>query len=145
MISLLQKVADKFDVEKRSAESEWSLLVARIADGTATEVEVAKALKATGRTLEDLQAAVVRQQRIAELQVVALGLPDAKRRADQETANHAEFCLRRQTTTNGLAAEWTERTSAMNEAVGTLAECQDAQRELEAMTGSTIRDVVEAA
>ena len=144
MIALLRKVADKLDVERRSANADLALLAARIADGTANEIEVGKLLKHGGHTLADIETAVVRQQRFAELTTIVLGLPDAVRLAEQAAAEHAEFCLRRQTTTLALNAEWTDRTLTLNATAGVLAECRNAERELLALTGSTIHDVVEA-
>ena len=93
MIPLLQKLASKFAAEKQSAETEWNAIVSRVVTGDATEAEVAKVLKLSGRTLDELEADVIREQRIAELRLIAEKLPDAVKKSEDAQLAHTEIIV----------------------------------------------------
>jgi hypothetical protein len=93
---LFQKLAEKAESDKLAAEHEWQTVVGKLANNAATEREVAAALKSSGRPLADLQAAVKKQRRIAELKAVVEASPDVIKKLEETLAAETEFNLARQ-------------------------------------------------
>ena len=133
MLPLFAKLKSKFAAEKQSAEAEWTTIIEKVADGSATEIEITKAMKASGRTLDELETDVTREQRIRELKAIAEQLPAAVKASEDAQIAHGDFCLQRHAITAELNDEWTSKTSAMQNAQSIVDQCRAAQVELESM------------
>ena len=52
MIPLIKTLRSRFQTEQAAAETNWTSLIEKVADGTANETETAKILKASGKSLD---------------------------------------------------------------------------------------------
>ena len=133
MITLLQKLASKFASEKQNAETEWQSLVKKIAGDEANETEVTKVLRASGRSLDELEADVSREQRLAELKAIADQLADAAKASEAAQAAHSSFLERRLEVIAKLRDENFVLVTTMQAAQAEADRCRAAQIELESM------------
>lgn len=69
-MDLIQALKEKSELDRQRFEAELPVLAERVAHGEATEKEVAAWVKASGKSLDDLQAAVDRQLEIDRLQAL---------------------------------------------------------------------------
>jgi hypothetical protein len=67
MVAVLEKLRSKMEADQQSAATEWETLVGKVCDDDASETEISKVLKRTGRSVDELQAAVERTQTIRQL------------------------------------------------------------------------------
>ncbi len=138
MIPMLEKLQTKFANDARSAEDEFVLLAVKIADNSATDAEVVRALKSSGKSIQDLQVAVLREQKIRALQAVAAGLPDAIANAEKAEAAQSAFHLRRQQIGRDLIVECNSVVTAFQAADLRRSECLAARDKLRELGVSTI-------
>ena len=131
MITLLQKLASKFASEKQNAETEWQSLVKKIAGDEANETEVTKVLRASGRSLDELETDVIREQRITELKAIAEQLADAVKSSEEAQAAHSSFLQRRLEVISKLGDENTVLVIAMQSAQAQADHCRAAEIELD--------------
>ena len=97
METLFAKIAAKAESDKLAGAHEWDTVIAKLAADTATEREVASALKANpSKSLTDMQADVKRQRRIIELRAVVATQPEALRVLEKTSTAEIEFNLARQ-------------------------------------------------
>ena len=131
-MNLIDSLKQKAEAERAKGEAEWFPLAEKVANGTAAEKDIAAVLKATGRTLDDLQIAVDRVHEIERLKALAGLFRErslAQNRHTLETAKHRAFsivtCRDLEHTTNHLRAlGWQvgREASESQEAFRTLAE-----------------------
>ena len=70
-MDLIQTLKEKSELDRQRFEAELPVLAERVAHGEATEKEVAAWVKSSGKTLDELQAAVDRQLEIDRLKALA--------------------------------------------------------------------------
>ena len=139
METLFAKLADKAESDRLAAEHEWQSVVGKLVGNTATEKEVAGALKSNpGRTLADLKAAVKKQRRIAELRAVVATQAETLRALEETSAAETEFNLERQREyARNRDAGIAIRSAAM-EARANFDALAVAQRELDSLIGTPV-------
>lgn len=96
LTDFFQQLASKADADRRAVEAEWRTVVTKVATDTATEAAVIDVLRATGRTLQELQVAVQREQRITELRGIVATKADALQELERATQAAADFNRDRQ-------------------------------------------------
>lgn len=134
-MNLIESLKAKAEADRVRAEAELPALAERVAHGEATEKEVTAWLKASEKSLDDLQTAVDRQKRIDELRGLTQLFRErriAHHRAEHELKAHVLF--RAATTRELEAAETKLRVSAWV-AGNAASESQEAFRTLNQLTG----------
>ena len=133
LIPLIEKLRSRFQTEQLTAEADWQTIVSKVADCSATEIEITKAMKASGRSLSDLESAVTREQRIGELRAVAEQLSDAAKASEAAQAAHSSFLERRLEVIAKLRDENFVLVTSMQNTQSIVDQCRAAQVELESM------------
>ena len=145
LIPLIEKLRLKFQTEQATSEVDWQTIIAKVADGSATEIEITKAMKASGRSLSDLETDVSREQQITGLKAIIARYVDTERERQNAEAAQNEFRSRRlnvnqQLDTEGRSLNITALTAQQN-----VAEIHSAVLELETLGVVIKLPVVDAA
>ncbi len=138
MNALLERINQKAEQDRLAAEAEWQGVVEKLAVDTGTEKEILGAIKATGRSLGELQSAVGWQKRILDLRSVLTTWPEVEHAAQKAEAAFQEFCLRRQENFRNERDECSKVTAAQQNAQAAVQVVTDAKRELEELLGEVI-------
>lgn len=91
--SLIDRLKASAAAEQLAAEAEWNTLVQKVATDSASEKEVADALRSTGRSLAELEAATDRQRKRNRLLALIGSIPAAL--ATEQAARTAFKALQR--------------------------------------------------
>ena len=137
LIPLIEKLRSRFQTEQLTAEADWQTIVAKVADGSATEIEITKAMKASGRTLDELETDVTREQRIRELKAIAEQLPAAVKASEDAQIAHSSFLERRLELIQRLSTENTALVVAVQAGQAEADRCRAAEIELELLLCET--------
>ena len=138
MTNLIESLKAKSEAESAKAVTDWQSLIAKVASDQATEAEVSKLLKSTGKTLEELQVAVARQTRINSLRGEITGYPEAvAEHIAAGTALH-EFIKRRHATIRDLDSELSRCRGAERGAEYRVQQLQESASELRRLTGENV-------
>lgn len=139
IVSLIQTLKEKSEADRQRFEAELPVLAERVAHGEATEKEVAAWVKASGKSLDDLQAAVDRQLEIDRLRDLAALFRErslAAYRNTLEIEKYRQFTIKTQREFEHNA----NHLRSLGWQVGLQAsESQEAYRKLAEMTGEPFR------
>ncbi|MFM9961768.1 MAG: hypothetical protein ACKV2Q_11140 [Planctomycetaceae bacterium] len=91
--TVLDRLREKAEAEKLAIETQWNTLVQKVATDSASEKEVADALRSTGRSLAELEAATDRQRKRNRLLALIGSIPAAL--ATEQAARTAFKALQR--------------------------------------------------
>ena len=138
MNALLERINQKAEQDRLAAEAEWQTVVEKLAVDTGTEKEILGAIKATGRSLDELQSAVGWQKRILDLRSVLTTWPEVEHAAQKAEAAFQAFCLRRQTNFRSERDECAVLTAAVQDAQTAVEVVAAAKRDLEELLQSPI-------
>ncbi len=98
-MDLIQTLKEKSELDRQRFEAELPVLAERVAHGEATENEVAAWVKSSGKTLDELQAAVDRQLEIDRLKALAGEFRERSLKAyrhNLEAAKYRQFTIKMQ-------------------------------------------------
>lgn len=138
MNALLERINQKAEQDRLAAEAEWQAVVKKLAVDTGTEKEILGAIKATGRSLDDLARAVDWQKHILNLRSVLATWPSVDAAALTAESEFQSFCLRRQENFRNERDECSKVTAAQQNAQAAVAVVVAAKNELEELLGEVI-------
>ena len=134
-MNLIDSLKAKAESERAKGEAQWFPLAEQVAAGTASEKDIAAVLKATGKTLDDLQVTVDRVHEIARLKALTDQYRERQIGAYRSNLELRKFIAFQRKTIRDLETEETQvRVSSwhkLNEAT----ESREAFAKLSKMTG----------
>lgn len=131
MNALFEAIAEREEADRQVAENQWRAVIRKIVAGTATEREVTATLKATGRSLADLQRDIDFQVSVEQLYVTLATWPTVDAAAQKAEAAFQAFCLRRQENFRSERDECAVLTAAVLTAQNAVEVVAAAKRDLE--------------
>lgn len=138
-MELIETLKLKSASEAAKAESDWQALVTKLANGeNVTEREATNILKSSGRSLDDLEAAVGREQRITELRDIVATLPVAAKKLQETTSAETAFNAERQAEFVRNREQGIVIRSAAMEARANFEAIGTAQRELDSLIDTPV-------
>lgn len=134
-LPLLERMRRAAEESKRDLDAEWTAVVAKLVTNSATEAEVEDILHATGRTIDELQAATDRERELSHLRTLIADYGDAEQALTVAHQAWVEFKKRREAIINELDAESKRLRQAEWMATRRRDRCRDARVKLEKLTG----------
>jgi len=137
-MTVIESLKLKSENDCAKAASEWEAIVAKVADDAATESEVGRVLKLTGRSLDQLQTAVSRAQEVKRLRVMLDNYGEAAAAEQLAMQSKSQFRTRKRDLLKQLNAEELKLDSAIRHASFRKAQIHNAACDLQRLTGETI-------
>jgi len=137
-MTVLESLQQKSENDSLKMANEWEAIVAKVADDAATESEVGRVLKLTGRSLDQLQTAVSRAQEVKRLRGMLDDYGEAAAAEQLAMQSKSQFRTRKRDLLKSLAAEELKLDSAIRHASFRKAQIHNAACDLQRLTGETI-------
>jgi len=137
-MSVIENLKTKAQAEATKAASEWESLIVKVADDAATESEVGRVLKLTGRSLDQLQTAVSRAQEVKRLRGMLDDYGEAAAAEQLAMQSKSQFRTRKRDLLKQLNAEELKLDSAIRHASFRKAQIHNAACDLQRLTGEKI-------
>jgi len=137
-MTVIESLKLKSENDSLKMANEWEAIVAKVADDAATESEVGRVLKLTGRSLDQLQTAVSRAQEVKRLRAMLDDYGEAAAAEQLAMQNKNQFRTRKRDLLKQLNAEELKLDSAIRQAAFRKAQIHNAACDLQRLTGEKI-------